>query len=775
MKTQLLVLSTLLGLLAASGLLFLLARPHSSPVDDLTQPASAFLDHQSAVAPLLESDRRLQTQAHDELLDLPLQFVTNAGQADPAVHFTAQSLEGTLFFISDGVVLTLPGKPSEAPPLSASAQVEEMIKESPREAADTTVVRLQLMEANPTVKVEGQSAFSGVANFWLGNDPSRWRTNVPTFGGVIYYGVYEGIDLIYRGVGGQLKREFIVKPNADPTQIRMTYSGIEGVSLREDGALVLHTARGDLIESAPVAYQDLDGQRVEVPVQFALLDMSAKTKPEAQVRFELGAYDPDYPLVIDPVLTFSTYLGGLEDDFGVGIAIDSTGNIFVAGTTFSADFPTSNAIQDELQGIGDAFVTKIIKVSGVYTYGYSTYLGGSGVEFGQGIATDNVGNAYVTGFTDSTDFPTLNALQSDQPARDAFVTQITSGNGVLGYSTYLGGNDRDSGLDIAVDGEGNVYVAGFTRSTDFPTVKALQGDQPGEDAFVTKISSVIGGSSIRTTEITYGYSTYLGGNNLDSASGIAVDGAGNAYVTGRTLSTDFPTKHAIQNDQLDEDAFVSQIIRANAVYTYGYSTYLGGSSSDQGISIAVDGPGRAYIIGNTFSPDFPLVNPIRAELEETDPGDAFVTKIEKVGATYLYSFSSYLAGPRELYNDVAVDGGQNIYVTGFDDTDDDEGLRQNPVVTQLLRQGVNYTLGYRLGFPGPGGGSAIAVDSVGSVYVTGSTRSTVFPTVNALQPENRSRPDDFFPTLALYDAFVLQLTNAVPEFKLFLPFIRPSH
>jgi uncharacterized repeat protein (TIGR01451 family) len=600
-----------------------------------------------------ELDAASRERLNQALFNLPLRFVANAGQTDPAVRFTVKGAGHTLFFTQEEVVF------------SAVQEVEDEPVRS--------VVRLRFLEASPHPTVEGLSPLSGVANFFLGNDPAQWRVNVPSYGAVAYRDLYPGVDLIYHGSEGYLKSEFRLAPEADPAAIQMVYSGLESLYLGEDGALVLQTALGELIETAPLIYQKVDGVRQVIPGGYVLLPISADltgfrnlSGPGAdayKVGFQVGAYDSTRPLVIDPALAYSTYLGGSDQDMGRGIAVDSAGNAYVTGWTSSSDFPTTTLTIQPAYGGGtvDAFVTQIISASGFYTYGYSTYLGGNGDDRSWGIAVDD-GNAYVTGWTSSSNFPTTTlAIQPGYGGgtEDAFVTQIISASGAytLGYSTYLGGDDRDKSYSIAVDSAGNAYVTGQTWSSDFPTTtNAIDPIWGVVDAFVTKIISASG-------FYTYGYSSYLGGNSAESGYGIAVDGDDNIYVTGETLSNNFPTHNALQTDQGGWDAFVTQIISASGVYTYGYSTYLGGTGDDYGYDIAVDGGGNAYVTGDTQSSDFPIRNAI-----QTGQGvpDAFVTQIISASGVYTYGYSSYLGGTlADGGYDIAVDSAGHAYVTGW--------------------------------------------------------------------------------------------------------------
>jgi hypothetical protein len=552
-----------------------------------------------------ENDQAWHT-ARQALLALPLRFVPNAGQTDPSVRFTVQGAGHTFFLTPQEIVFTAAAsqpRPDQARPQRPANPQRRTGGEADLERP-FDLVRLRFLGANPNPHLEGLEPLPGVVNYFLGNDPARWRSNVPTYAAVVYQGLYPGIDLVYRGTEGSLKSELRLAPGADPDAIVMAYTGLRSLTLRADGALILETPLGQLTEEAPLIYQQVDGYRREVRGGYTILPslpVGGGGRPDdvQRVGFRVSGYDPGVPLLIDPVLVFSTYLGGTGYDYGYGIAVDDAGNVYVTGETDSSDFPTDKAIQPTYGGGDrDAFVTQIAKAGGVYTYGYSTYLGGTGDDWARAVAVDGDGKVHLTGHTNSDDFPTHNAIKPTYGGGwegDAFVTQIISANGVYtyGYSTYLGGSEGDFGYDIAVDGDDNAYVTGETDSWGFPTVNAIQPSYGGDgDAFVTQIISASG-------VYTYGYSTFLGGGGGDYGRGIAVDGDGNAYVTGETSSPDFPTHNAIQPSLNNwGDVFVTQIISASGVYTYGYSTYLGGSDCyDSGYGIAVDGDGNAYVTG----------------------------------------------------------------------------------------------------------------------------------------------------------------------------------
>ena len=316
---------------------------------------------------------------------------------------------------------------------------------------------------------------------------------IPNYNAIVYEEIYSGIDLKYYGNGSRMEYDFIVEPGADFSQIKIQYDGAESVSVNDNGELVVTTMWGEVVEQKPIIYQIENGSRIAVSGEYDIKGTSA-------FGFKMtGDFDSSLPLVIDPVLSYSTYLGGGDDDYGSSIAVDGSGSAYVTGTTYSSDFPTLNPYHT-YQGNGDVFVTKLSSSGSSLLY--STYLGRSNTDWGYSIAVDGSGCAYMTGYTGSTDFPTLNPYQTDQNSYDAFVTKLSSSGNSLVYSTYLGGSGYDYGYGIAVDASGSVYVTGWTESTDFPTLNPYQTDQGGRDVFVTKLSS--SGNSLV-------YSTYLGG------------------------------------------------------------------------------------------------------------------------------------------------------------------------------------------------------------------------------------------------------------------------
>jgi hypothetical protein len=648
---------------------------------------------------------------------LPLAFEANQGQTDAQVKFLSRGAGYSLFFTPTEAVLALSEGSQQKPaaraakaPVSAGGEAPALRAAKARIAHDkkTAVLRMKLVGANAKAEVIGQDELPGKSNYFIGNDPKKWHTNVRQFAKVRYGDVYPGVDLVYYGHQRELEYDFVLQPGANPQAIRL---GIEGARrLRiERGDLVLANAVGDVRLRSPHVYQEANGVRQEVHGRYVITSKN-------EVGFRVGAYDRRRALVIDPVLAYYTYLGGSGIDYGFGIAVDSAGSAYVTGATGSADFPRVNPIQDH----GGLFVTKFNTDGSALVY--STHLGGSSYEEAYGIAVDAAGNAYITGWTMSTDFPIVNAIQPNYGGNeDAFVTKINAAGSALVYSTYLGGSGFDLGNGIAADSAGNAYVTGVTRSPDFPVVNAFQPLYGGnEDAFVTKINAA--GSA-------FVYSTYLGGNVDDWGIGIAADSAGNAYVTGWTSSSDFPTKQPIQPAiGSTQAAFVTKFNPDGSGLVY--STFLGGSIGQAGNGIAVDSTGNAYATGWTSSTDFPTVHAI----QPTFGGgyvDAFAAKINAAGSALIYS--TYLGGSENDYGyGIAADSAGNAFVTGLTYSADFPTANAilptyrrvgDAFVTKFNSDGSTFDYSTYLGVIIFESGSGIAVDAVGSAYVTGTTTS----------------------------------------------------
>jgi len=674
-------------------------------------------------APLAAPDSATKAQINHAYGQLPLNFEANQGQTDHQVSFLSRGAGFSLFLTPSETVLSLRNQPAAG--IQASAE--------------DSVLRMQLLGANPEPAMVGLDRQAGTSNYLIGDDPIHWRTGVTSFGKVQYQDVYPGVNLVYYGNQRQLEYDFVVAPGADPGAIKLAIQGAESMALDTQGNLVLKTAGGDVIEHAPVLYQEGQGGRQAVSGNYAI-------QGDGKVGIQIGTYNRALPLVIDPTysLVYSTYLGGSGDEIGYGIAVDGSGSAYVTGFTSATNFPTRSPLQPSNDGAEDVFVTKLNAAGSLRVY--STYLGGGGNDAATGIAlyTDPLGKTfpYVTGFTQSTNFPTTSgALQtSSSGGQNAFVAELNDTGSALVYSSFLGASGRVEG--IAVDGSGDAYVTGSTSSASFPTTTgAFQTAFKGSaDAFIAKVDPTLTGTASLL------YSTYLGAGGNVIGNAIAVDDSGNAYVTGSTSSAKFPTSSGAFQSAVagQSDAFVAKLNPAGNALVY--STYLGGSTTDVGNGIAVDSTGNAYVTGYTDSTNFPIMNAYQSMFG--GGGDAFVAKLNAAGSALLYS--TYLGGSGSengtyRVGGIAVDRTGNAYVTGIT-------FSTNFPISNAL-QTVNYgggdafvtelnpslvgmaSLVYSTCLGGNGGdtGYGIAVDGAGNAYVTGETASSNFPTRDALQ------------------------------------------
>jgi hypothetical protein len=695
---------------------------------------------------------------------LPLRFEANAGQTDPRVRFVSHGPGYTLFLTSRQAVLSLSRPGGKAGPNDG-------------ERTSWDAVRLEFVGANRQPAISPQDELTTRSNYFIGDDPAKWRTNVPNYGRVRYGGIYPGIDLVYYGNQQQLEHDFVVAPGADPTRIAFTVHGAKHLRLDAAGDLAMETGGGPLRLLKPVIYQEIDGKRQQVAGSYVL-------RAGNRVGFQLQAFDRNQPLVIDPVLSYSTYLSYYLDGTAYSIAVDSSGYAYISGWTTSAIFPLVNPVQNSLQGGESVFVSKL-SADGCSLV-YSTYLGGGPAgttnSAQTGIAVDAAGSAYVTGTTTSASFPTVNAYQGAlHGTASAFITKFSPDGSSLVYSTYLGGSANGSSAGsttvggIAVDSSGSAYVTGTTNATNFPTRNAFQSDCPlieGYDdpagspvcsGFVSKLSS--DGSSLV-------YSTYLHGLVLSNPgwytttvtpAAIAVDSGGSAYVTGSTTAPLLPgTQNGFQSScaiqQGFEDpwtscfqyGFVSKLSADGSSLVY--STYLGGSNfgnsgmtGNAGAGIAVNAQGDAYVAGSTYASDFPTT-PKAFQPSTTASETAFVSKLNADGSALVYS--TYLGGsvvgygtPATSAAAIAVDSNGSAYVTG--NTNASNFPTVNPIqgntgvagyITEFSADGTSLVYSSYLGNASIYG---IAVDAMGDAYVTGSAGATGFPTTpNTLQPNS---------------------------------------
>ncbi len=718
--------------LAVAALVWLLpSRPAETiPAPDAAGVPGAALAWFSPLAPLpLTARGAPAAQAEDSLRSayarLPLGFVENRGQLDRRVRYHAQGPGFGFYLTKEQLVLSL--------------------RQGKRRGV---ALALGFQGASPQARLTARSELPGRVNYLRGKNPANWQTDLRSYGELRYHGLWPGIDMVLRGQRGRLKYEFHLAPGADPGRIRLAYRGAEGLSLGAGGALLVDTPLGPLRDSRPVSYQRVGGRRVPVESRFRLAPRQSNA-----YGFALGAgYDPRRPLVIDPTLAYSTFLGGGSFEQGLDVAVDAEGSAYVTGLTGSTDFPTTPGVPARsLGGQNDAFVTKLNPAGTAISY--STYLGGNGdAELGSGIAVDAARNAYVTGATTSTDFPTTPGAfdTSLEAGTEAFMTKLSPTGGLVS-STYLGGQNNDLGADIAVDGSGSAYVVGREfafAAGDFPVTPGAFDTTLDNccDAFVAKLNP--SGSALS-------YSTYLGGDEVDEGRGIAVGSNGQAYVTGSTSSSDFPaTAGADASLGGAEDAFVTRLNATGSALVY--STYLGGGGIDLGAAVAGDATGSAYVTGHTQSGDFPTTAGAY-DGALGGPGDAFVAKL---GAGAVLSYATYLGGSGfdgDADMGIALDAAGRAFVTGDTSSSDFPttpaaldttlGGSSDAFVAMLGATGSALVFSTYLGGGDFDGGNGIAVDAGGSAYVTGQTDSNDYPTT----------PGAYDTTLAVIDAFVTKL------------------
>jgi hypothetical protein len=706
---------------------------------------------------------------------LPLWFEANHGQDSATVPFLAHGHNAEL--------------------LMSATSAQLVLRKS---TGETAAARMQFVGANTSAQISGDSELSGKVNYFVGNNPAQWQSGVPTFARLRVDNLYPGVNAVYYGNGRQLEYDFDLAPGIDPKMITIRFDGAEKISVNPQGELIVSLNGGEIVQHQPVVYQNVGAARQTISGGYKLLDAHT-------VTFALGSYDHSLPLVIDPILSFSTYFGGNGGDIANAVAVDANGFIYVAGETLSTIWTNAaGAFQTNFHGgtiTGDAFVAKFDNTG--RTNLYFTYFGGSGNEATLGLAVDNSGNAYLTGWTDSPDFPTTNALygkisgQIFKPVgaypTDAFVTELNTNGTTLIYSTYLGGNGVDVASAITVDSSGVAYIAGYTSSTNLPfSANAFQKHIlctnvfPGPynfNAFVAEIAP--GGTNLS-------YCSYLGGNNYDQATAIAVDASGSVYVTGFTASTNFPTKNALAGFTLLNgttnatpafDAFVSKFQPNFAGLVY--STFLGGTNSDYASGITVDGFGNAYVVGSTISTNFPYTNIVAGfstnltSFVQTNytgyvlATNSFLAQITwdgtNTGLGHSLTFGGY---GLDVASGVARDAAGNIFIVGTASSTNFPvtpasligSLRatnsggSDAVVIAFKADWSGLLYSSYLGGALNDSGNAIAVDGAGNAYVAGQTFSIDFPAFNAYQPVLNSDSARY----GTSDGFLTKILPAAP-------------
>ncbi len=722
-------------------------------------------------------------QAQTDFGRLPLAFEVNKGQTESKVQFLARGSGYTVFLTSGQMILALRSSvvstaatnaTVDAPKQSSAIASTNLGKASPNKEASPVAIQINLVGANQNPETIGEGLLPGKVNYFIGNDPKKWRTNVPTYKQVRYRNVYPGIDVVYYGNQSRVEHDFVVNPGADPSQIQLDVKSADHLSIASNGDLVLSKGNDELRLQAPVLYQESQGMRTPVTGSYSV-------ENSTRVSFDIGQYDKTLPLVIDPVLAYSTFLGGSGDDQAAAIGIDATGDTYITGCSASIDFPIASQNGPPPSGL-NAFVAELDPTGS--TLVYADYVGGSSYDCSSALTLDSSNDVYITGNTYSADFPTVSPYQSTNTSTSsaAFVTEISTDGSSLLYSSYLSGSAYTQGNAIGLDSSGDIYVAGWTTATDFPTVSAYQsvaspnqGNQYGQYGFLSEFAA--GGASLV-------YSTYYAGSqNITQGCGscwpspssvitnMAVDQSGNAYVVGVTNTYDFPTTaDAYQATNVtSNNTTVGFIGKFNSSGSPLYSTYYGAgvtSPSYEGLfpsAITFDSNGSAYVVGTAYygANAIPITTPNLCDPSQTSCDFGFISKFDPTGETVLYSTylsSSIDADPLS----VLVDSNADAYVYSQSSGGPPDSL-VNPIETytcgeDIFIQEIDPTGGTLL-FSTFVGGSAdefpggMALDSSGNIYIAGYTDSLDFPVMSGA--EQNTYPG------GSYDAFVAKISTDV--------------
>ncbi len=707
-------------------------------------------------------------------------FVPNPGQADHTVLFRTMGAAGTLFFRRHEVVLPLPS------PDLATQLLDRLLEpgaSAGTTAAEPAALRLQFVGGSPDTRVVGDGRLPGIVNTFIGKDPAGWHANIPTYGGIVYEGLYPGIDLVYSGGEDALKGTFVVAPGADPESIRWRHRGASQVALRQRELVISVGEDGaarSLIEREPVAWQEIGGKRPgakPVPGPLGPVRVRYVVHEDGSVGFAVGRYDATRPLIIDPTLDYGTYFGGSGFDASFGVAFDCDNHLYIAGVTDSPDFPEPSPSPGRtLSGDRDVFVTKLdLSKTGADQLVYTTYLGGTGREHVYGMEVDCSGRAYVVGYTESEDLATTgNALQQDYGGgfSDGMAIQLDAA-GASHYVSYLGGAGFEELVQVAVGDDGLMVAVGFTDSFDFPTSDdPLQAAKAGVGESRDAVVSVLDPAASGAASLVYG--TYYGGADTEEGYGIDV-ADGIVYFAGNTNSDDLMVKHPIQATNKGGDygdAFLAKLDpTASGDDQLLFATFLGGSGGEISAGVAAGGSGNVYWSGATGSADFPTT---AAEPPPYGGGDwdAFLAKVDTTVPSLTYATRVGGVGD-EVIRDIIFDASGNAYVTGGTGSEDfptvdpiqatyeggvapEEDLNwygpADAIVAAFDATGA-MTFGTYLGGSGAEIGLGIARDGLGNVYVAGGTRSDDLETVSAFQGANAGA----------FDVFLASIEGLVPR------------
>jgi hypothetical protein len=729
--------------------------------------------------------------------NLPLYF-----EAGSPAHFQAQGRDSQFSISPDGARLILRGNGN----------------------ASARAVQMQFAGTSPLARIYGDKELPGKINRFTGSDPAQWRSGLPIFSRVCVDGVYPGINLVYYGNQRQIEYDMTVAAGANPDLIALRFDGADQITTNAQGELELKLGGREILQPKPLIYQMAGGSRKEIAGGYKILDAH-------RVAFAVGKYNRELPLVIDPILSYATYFGGTAGEAAWAVAINTNdGSIYIAGQTLSKQFYTNgwsfstpDAYQTNFGGgtlTGDAFVARFDNLG--QNLIYLTYLGGKADDGAVGLAVDSAGNAFVTGYTDSPNFPTSsNALYPkisgiystsfNSYPNDAFVTELNSGGSNLVYSTYLGGSAMDAGIDIAVDSSDNAYVTGYSYSIDFPTTtNAIQKRLACPYSVYNNCNAFV--SEIASNGTALVFSTYLGGITFDQGQGIALDSGNNIYITGFTGSTNFPTTNYIYQTigtnsipvghWLDGftngsgshyDAFVTELAPSGSNFVY--STLLGGEKNDVANHIAVDNSGAVYVTGWTVSTNFPntvatnlisnyLTNNVGRLILVTT--NVFLTKITNgIGTSAGIAYSVTFGGNAiDLGFGVAVDPAGEAFVTGSTTSPNfpcfptnstgflhaTNSVGHDVFVTAINSDASAVLYSTLLGGSLYDAGYAIAVDAAGNAYVVGQTGSTNFATPGAFQTFRNGANDTFLAKILLQSQPALAISaDSVPNVTLSWP------
>ena len=739
----------------------------------------AFALQSGFVSTNLDSETQAATpRLQARTLQSSLAFVPNQGQSHPSVLYQAHGwADGMLYFEPEGVALAIPDdRPFSSVERPTKAGLSDL---QPALSGSVSAIGLRFIDANPTVQIQAGSRQIGHFNYLLGNESADWQTKVPSYESLRYIDLYPGIHLQYDGQSGHLKGDWLVAPGADPSQIAWQYEGVDKIEVDvQSGDLIMQLPADEsgprtMIEAAPVAWQmpaPTDARRAglvddlynlsydlphELPNGADPVEVAFVLKAQGRIGFDVGAYDTGRPLIIDPQITFASYLGGAARDWGYDIELDDQNNIYVGGGTASIDFPLESPLQ-AARGrtshgffLADAFISKLSPDGQQLLF--STYLGGNeGGDVGQSLAVDANGRIAITGETHAADFPTKNAFQANKVGNpilpspgegagfDGYVAQISADGSQLLFGTFYGGDGREEPQSIAYGPNDDLYITGHTLAADIPLKNAVQANYGGgHEGFVARIDG-------QSYELKW--STYIGGSKSDMGWGLAVDPGGAVYVAGSTSSLDFPVANAVQpaiasspRRTQESDMFLARISADGQ--TMVFSTYMGGIGEDRAISVAVDSRGQAVFTGMSGNPgDFPLVQPIQSNYEGR-ARNGVVLKIDPSGQNVEYA--TFLGDTGDDWGvDVDIDGNDNAWVVGR--TTSAEFPVKDPV--QNLHAGANDAFvaalspdGQTLIFSTWVGGSqhdmgmGMAVRPDGAAHITGWTGSLDYPLVKPIQ------------------------------------------